>query len=110
MFEQKKTKQIEQKIISLQAQSGKLGPCDSPEFKQLLNSISRDKRTQDEIFESLKNRIKRDTGGELDDAQAIEATRNLLNFFETLLGFRSIKPLNDVDKQRVNGNVPMDKI
>lgn len=110
MFEQKKTKQIEQKIISLQAESGKLGPCPFPEFDELAEKIKRDRRTQAEIFESLKNRIKRDAGGELDDAQAAEATRNLLNFFETLLGFRSIKSLNTVDKQRVNGNVSMDKI
>jgi hypothetical protein len=110
MFEHKKTKQNEQKIISLQVQSGKLGPCDSPEFKELVDSIKRDRRSQAEIFESLKNRIKQDAGGELDDAQAMEAARNLLNFFETLLGFRSIKPLNNVDKQRVNGNVPTDKI
>ena len=108
MFEQKKTKQIEQKIISLQAESGKLGPCTCPEFEEFAKSIKRDRRTKAEIFESLKNRIKRDAGGALDDAQATEATRNLLGFFETLLRLRSVNPLNNVDKQRVNGNVSMD--
>lgn len=105
MFEQKKTKQIEQNLAPLQIQSGELGLGHPDNRDELIAFVQNDTRSQAEIFESLKNRIKRDANGQLDESQAIEATRNLLRFFETLLAQNHKNQLNIVDKQRVHGNV-----
>jgi hypothetical protein len=104
VFEQKKAKHYEQKIISSQIQSRELCLDDDNDAIVLLELVSEDTRSQKEIFDSLKNRIIRDSAGKLNESQAIEATRHLLNFFETF--FKSSKSTQyAVDKQRVHGNV-----
>jgi hypothetical protein len=106
MFEQKKAQQHQQNLASSQISSGALGLTATPHREELLTFVRNDSRSQAEIFESLKNRIKRDANGQLDEAEAIQATRNLLGFFETLVHAHKENHKNAVDKQGVDGNIP----
>jgi hypothetical protein len=54
---------------------------------ELWEFIKNDTRTPGEIFESLRQRIQKMSGGKLSEKDSIEATRNLLGFCETIMGF-----------------------
>lgn len=58
-------------------------PMSQEEFDELSNKIKNDTRTQDEIFESMVNRLMRDSGAPRE--QALEGARNLFNFFEVMM-------------------------
>lgn len=58
-------------------------PMSQEEFDELSKKIKNDTRTQDEIFESMVNRLMRDSGAPRE--QAIEGARNLFNFFEVMM-------------------------
>ncbi|MCP5361700.1 MAG: hypothetical protein H6908_03535 [Hyphomicrobiales bacterium] len=103
MFEQKKTKQDEQKTLCSLIESPEVGANASVE--RILEFVHNDTRSQSEIFDSLKERILRDAAGALDEQQAIEATRNLLDFFSSALKSYRQESDNNVDLQYVNGNV-----
>lgn len=103
MFEQKKPKQNEQKKLCSLIESPELG-LDAP-TERILEFVRNDTRSQSEIFDSLKERILRDAAGALDEQQAIEATRNLLDFFSSALKSYRPESDNNVDLQYVNGNV-----
>lgn len=103
MFEQKKPKQNEQKKLCSLIQSPEVG-LDAP-TERILEFVHNDTRSQSEIFDSLKARILRDAAGALNEQQAIEATRNLLDFFGAALKSYAPKSDNNIDLQCVNGNV-----
>lgn len=103
MFEQKKPKQNEQEKLCSLIQSPEVGANASVE--RILEFVHNDTRSQSEIFDSLKARILRDAAGALNEQQAIEATRNLLDFFSSALKSYAPDGDNNVDLQCVNGNV-----
>jgi len=104
MFEQKNHGQDEQKSTSLDILSPEVTVND-PRTDRIILSVQSDTRSQSEIFDSLKQRILNDAAGQLNESQAIEATRNLLNFFESAYQITDGMPSNNVDLQGVNGNV-----
>jgi hypothetical protein len=104
MFEQKNHGQDEQKSTSLDISSPEV-TANAPRTDRIILSVQSDTRSQSEIFDSLKQRILNDAAGQLDESQAIEATRNLLNFFESAFQITDGMPSNNVDLQGVNGNV-----
>lgn len=104
MFEQKKTKQDEQKNVYSSIESPEV-TVNHPRTDRIILAVQDDTRSQSEIFDSLKQRILSDAAGQLDESQAIEATRNLLNFFESAFQITDGMPSNNVDLQGVNGNV-----
>ena len=106
MFEQKKTKQDEQKNVYSLIGSPEVTVND-PRRDRIILSVQVDTRSQSEIFDSLKRRILNDAAGKLNESQAIEATRNLLNFFESAFQTTDGMPSNNVDLQGVNGNVEL---
>jgi hypothetical protein len=58
-------------------------PMSQEEFDELSKKIKSDTRTKDEIFESMVNRLIRDSGAPRE--QAIEGARNLFGFFEVMM-------------------------
>lgn len=104
MFEPKSSKQNEQNSVYSLIESPEVGE-DDVRVSRILAFVQGDTRSQSEIFESLKQRILNDADGELSDQQAIEATRNLLNFFESAFKATDGKLSNNVDLPCVNGNV-----
>ncbi|MCH2548249.1 MAG: hypothetical protein MK052_11670 [Alphaproteobacteria bacterium] len=104
MFEPKSSKQNEQKSVYSQISSPEVGENDA-KVSRILSFVQSDTRNKSEIFESLKQRILNDAAGELDEQQAIEATRNLLNFFESAFKAADGELSNNVDLPCVNGNV-----
>lgn len=103
MFEQKNHGQDEQKSTSLDISSPEVTENDTT--SSILDFVRNDTRSQTEIFDSLKERIKRDAGNKLTEKQAVEATRNLLGFFEAAFKISAAQSDNNVDLQGVNGNV-----
>ena len=103
MFEQKNHGQDEQKSTSLDISSPEVTENDTT--SSILDFVRNDTRSQTEIFDSLKERIKRDAGNKLTEKQAVEATRNLLGFFEAVFKSSAAQSDNNVDLQGVNGNV-----
>lgn len=105
MVFEKNTKQNEQKTLSSSIQPPEVGVGANASVERILEFVHNDTRSQSEIFDSLKARILRDAAGALDEQQAIEATRNLLDFFSSALKSYNPESDNNVDLQCVNGNV-----
>jgi hypothetical protein len=103
MSEQKNTKQNEQKMALSLIRSPEVR--NSELFDEVLTFVNNDTRSNEEIFDSLKNRIIRDSGGKIKESEAVRATKNLLGYFEFILRNSSVESHNIVDLQAVNGNV-----
>ena len=55
---------------------------------EIMESIRNDKRTPDELFKSLCNRLKQmriESGNPVSDEEAIQGTRRLINFYTFIL-------------------------
>lgn len=64
------------------------------DVKQLLQKAEEDKRTPDELFESMKHKIVASSNKRMSEKEAIQATRNFIGFCESLMGLRPMKRSN----------------
>lgn len=70
--------------------------------EDIIAFVQQDKRSQEEIFESLKQKIQAKYGHKLTEEEAIEATQRFLGFFRVISDIYDKKQQNLVDLEAEN--------